>query len=357
MKRDKVLIINPGSTSTKIAVFDFDTDTEILGTNISHSVDDLAGFDRVSDQTNFRLEKILNNLEDANISTKELICVSARGGLVRPIPGGTYGISDVMCEELKAVKNEHASNLGALIGMEIMNMEGVAGYITDPIVVDEMMDIAKVTGVKGINRAAIGHPLNRKAIARKTAEKIGKRYEDSNFIVAHMGGGVTVGMHAKGRVIDTNNGLNGDGPMSPERAGSLPNSALMDLAYNKGMSEKELFKFLVGNGGFVSHLATNDAREVEKMVEEGNEYAKLIYEAMAYQVAKEIAALSVGVNGEIDAIALTGGVAYSNMITNWIIERVKFIAPVYVFPGEGEIKALYEGVKRVIIGEEEAKIY
>ncbi len=357
MKRDKVLIINPGSTSTKIAVYNIDNDEKIVETNISHSVEDLAVFDRVSDQANYRLEAILGILAQANIETKELVCVSARGGLVRPIPGGTYGINDAMCEELRAVKNEHASNLGALIGMEIMNMEDIPGYITDPVVVDEMMDIARVTGVKGINRIAVGHPLNRKAIARKTAEKIGKKYEDCNFVVAHMGGGVTVGMHAKGVVIDTNNGLNGDGPMSPERAGGLPNSVVMDLVYNSGMSESEIFKFLIGNGGFVSHLATNDAREVEKMIEEGDEYAKLVYEAMAYQVAKEIAALSVGVNGQVDAIALTGGVAYSEMITNWIKERVGFIAPVYVFPGEGEIEALYEGAKRVTTGEEEAKIY
>lgn len=357
MNRDKILIINPGSTSTKIAVFNIETDEKVFETNISHSVEDLAVFERVSDQTNYRLETILNCLKDANIETTELVCVSARGGLVRPIPGGTYGINDAMCKELRAVEKEHASNLGALIGMEIMKMEDIPGYITDPVVVDEMMDIARITGIKDIKRVAIGHPLNRKAIARKTAKKIGKKYEDANFIVAHMGGGVTVGMHAKGVVIDTNNGLNGDGPMSPERAGGLPNSAVMDLVYKSGMSEKEIFKFLVGNGGLVSHLGINDARDVEKMIEEGDEYAKLVYEAMAYQVAKEIAALSASTKGQVDAIALSGGLAYSEMLTNWIKERVEFIAPVYIFPGEGEIEALYEGAKRVTNGEEEMKVY
>lgn len=356
MKRDKVLIINPGSTSTKIAVYN-DNDEMVFETNISHSVEELGKFNRVSDQTEYRLDTIVNNLKEANISTEELICVSARGGLVRPIPGGTYEINDALIDELKAVKNEHASNLGALIGKNIMDKESIPGFIVDPVVVDEMIPLAKVTGIKGVNRASIGHILNQKAIARKTAEMIDKKYDESNIIVCHMGGGVTVGVHSNGKIIDINNGLDGDGPMSPERSGSIPNRDIIDMIFKKGIGEKEIFKYLVGNGGFVSHLGTNDAREVEKMIAEGNEEARLVYEAMAYQVAKEIGALSTVVNGKIDAIAITGGVAYSKMMIDWISERVKFIAPVHIFAGEGEIEALYLGAMRVIRGDEVAKVY
>lgn len=350
-----MLIINPGSTSTKIAIYK--DDENIFEFNISHSVKDLSVFNRVSDQVEYRLNTILTSLEEANISTEELLCVSARGGLVRPIPGGTYVINEKMCDELLKLPKEHASNLGALVGKRIMEKEGISGYIVDPVVVDEMMPLARITGLKGKDRFSIGHILNQKAIARKTAEKIDKKYDESNLIICHMGGGVTVGIHSNGNIIDINNGLDGDGPMSPERAGNIPNCNLIDLIFEKKMTKEEVFKQLVGNGGFVSHLGTNDAREVEKMIADGNEEAKLVYEAMAYQVAKEISALSAAVNGEIDAISLTGGLAYSKMMTDWINERVKFIAPVHIFAGEGEIEALYLGAMRVIRGEEEAKEY
>lgn len=359
MKRDKILIINPGSTSTKIAVYKnvYEKENKIFETNIIHSVCELSKFNRVSDQVELRLNTILKCLEEAGVSTSEFICVSARGGLLKPILGGTYEINKLMCDELKATKKEHASNLGAIIGMIIAEKENIRAFIVDPVVVDEMMPIAKITGIKDAVRAAQGHVLNQKAIARKIAHRLNKKYEECNIIVCHMGGGVSVGIHAHGKVIDTNNGLDGDGPMSPERAGSIPNCNIMDMIFEKGMTQKEVYRQMVGGGGLINHLGTSDAKEVEKMINGGNKEAKLVYEGMSYQISKEIGSLSVAVNGKVDAVALTGGIAYSKMMTDWIVERVKFIAPVYIYPGEGEIEALFEGAMRVMLGDEKALIY
>lgn len=353
--RDKVLIINPGSTSTKIAVYCND---EIMHLeSIAHTNEELKPYHHVAEQKEFRLEKILEILDKAGINLEDLICVSARGGLLRPIPGGTYEVNDLMVEELLNPKKEHACNLGALIAREIADRVGVKAYIVDPVVVDEMWPLAKMTGMKGMNRACQFHVLNQKAIARKVAKALGKTYKDVNVIVCHIGGGVTVGLHNHGKVVDVNNGLDGDGPMSPERAGILPNIDVLELAYHHNLTFEQAYKALVGNGGLVSHLGTNDARQVEGMIRDGDEYAALVYETMAYQIAKEVGALATAINGRVDAIALTGGIVYSKMMADWITDRVSFIAPVYRYPGEGEIQALFEGAMRVERGEEEVQQY
>lgn len=353
--KNKILIINPGSTSTKIAVYCND---EIMHLeSIQHTNEELAPYAHVADQKEFRLTKILEILNKAGIELKDFICISARGGLLRPIPGGTYEVNDFMVQELLNPKKEHACNLGALIAKELADRVGVKAYIVDPVVVDEMWPLAKMTGLKGVNRACQFHVLNQKAIARKTAKALGKTYKDINVIVCHIGGGVTVGLHKHGKVVDVNNGLDGDGPMSPERAGILPNIDVLELAYQNKMTFDQAYKTLVGNGGLVSHLGTNDARKVENMIKAGDEYAGLVYETMAYQISKEVGALATAVNGRVDAIALTGGIIYSKMMADWITDRVSFIAPVYRYPGEGEIQALFEGAMRVVRGEEEVQYY
>ena len=353
--KDKVLILNPGSTSTKIAVYCND---EIIHLeSIQHSHEDLAPFAHVQDQKEYRLEKILNVLDKAGIKLDELICISARGGLLHPIPGGTYEVNDIMVDEMMHPKKEHACNLGALIGKDLADRVSIKSYIVDPVVVDELWPWARMTGLKEVKRVCQFHVLNQKAIARKVARVLGKTYEEVNVIVCHIGGGITVGMHRCGKVVDVNNGLDGDGPMSPERSGGLPNADVLDLAYNHGLTYEEAYRTMVGKGGFVSHLGTNDARAVEAMIDNGDEYAKLVFETMAYQIAKEVGALATTVNGRVDAIALTGGIVYSKRMADWITDRVSFIAPVYRSPGEGEIQALYEGAMRVVRGEEEATIY
>ena len=353
--RDKVLIINPGSTSTKIAVY---CDDEMIHLeSIQHSPEELRPFAHVADQKEFRLKKVEEVLEKAGIGLDELLCISARGGLLKPIPGGTYEVNDAMVQEMLHPKKEHACNLGALIARELADEAGVKAYIVDPVVVDELWPLARMTGLKDVNRVCQFHVLNQKAIARKVARVLGKSYQDVNVIICHIGGGVTVGMHRKGKVVDVNNGLDGDGPMSPERSGGLPNSDVLDLAYHEGLTYERAYKTMVGRGGWVSHLGTNDAREVEKRIEEGDDYAKLVFETTAYQIAKEVGALATTVNGRVDAIALTGGIAHSKRMTDWITDRVSFIAPVYRYPGEGEIQALYEGAMRVERGEEEVQIY
>lgn len=353
--RDKVLILNPGSTSTKIAVYCND---EIIHLeSIQHSHEDLLPYAHVQDQKEYRLEKIQAVLDKAGIGLDELICISARGGLLHPIPGGTYEVNDQMVYEMMHPNKEHACNLGALIGKDLADRAGIKAYIVDPVVVDELWPWARMTGLKEVKRVCQFHVLNQKAIARKVARVMGKTYNDVNVIVCHIGGGITVGMHNHGKVVDVNNGLDGDGPMSPERSGGLPNADVLDLAFNHGLTYEEAYRTMVGKGGLVSHLGTNDARTVEAMIDNGDEYAKLVLETMAYQIAKEVGALATTVNGRVDAIALTGGIVYSKRVSDWITDRVSFIAPVYRYPGEGEIQALYEGAMRVVRGEEDVKIY
>lgn len=355
-KSFRLLVINPGSTSTKIAVFE--DEKSIFEETLSHTVKELSKFEKIYDQYEFRKEIILEVLEKNNIDVNSLDAIVGRGGLLKPIEGGTYRVNENMLKDLKVgVQGEHASNLGGIIANEIGISINKPSFIVDPTVVDELEDVARVSGLAEIERVSISHPLNQKAVARRFAKSKGKEYEDMNLIVAHLGGGISVGAHKKGRIIDVNNALYGDGPFSPERSGGLPVGDLVDLCYSGKYTYEEMKKKIVGEGGLVSYLNTNDAREVNRMIEEGNEEAKLIYEAMAYQVAKEIGSCAAVLKGKVDGIILTGGIANDELFTNWIIERVNFISEVQVYPGEDELDALAKGGLRVLKGEEEAKEY
>lgn len=352
----RLLIINPGSTSTKIAVFD--DENSIFEETLRHSVEEISRFDKIYDQYEFRKNIIVKALEKNSISIDSLDGVVGRGGLLKPIEGGTYEVNDKMLEDLKVgYLGEHASNLGGIIAYEIAKEIGKSSFIVDPVVVDEMQDVARISGLKEIERKSIFHALNQKAVARRHANKLGEKYEGLNLIIAHLGGGVSVGAHEKGKVIDVANALDGEGPFSPERSGSLPVGDLMKLCFSGKYTLDEVKKMLKGNGGMVSYLNTNDAREVSERAKNGDKYAELIYNAMAYQVAKEIGACAAVLKGKVDGILITGGIAYDKEFTSWVEERVKFISDVTVYPGEDELMALAEGGLRVLRGEEEAKLY
>ncbi|GGE10569.1 putative butyrate kinase [Marinithermofilum abyssi] len=352
----RVLAINPGSTSTKIGVFD--DEKPILEETLRHDVDELAKYPALFDQYPFRKQLILDTLDKAGINLTRLKAVVGRGGLLRPIPGGTYVVNEAMLEDLRSCRyGEHASNLGAAIAQEIASSLNIPAFIVDPVVVDELDPIARISGVPEIERRSIFHALNQKAVGRRVASKLGKTYFDVNFVIAHMGGGITVGAHKKGRVVDVNNGLHGEGPFSPERAGTIPVGDLVALSYSGKFFFSEIMKKIVGRGGMMGYLGTTDAREVEERIKKGDEQAKLVYDAMAYQVAKEIGAYASVLEGEVDGIILTGGLAYGEMFTSQIKKRVSWIAPVHVVPGENELQALAEGALRVIRGEEEPLVY
>ncbi len=352
----KILVINPGSTSTKISVFE--DEEEILKENIHHSKEELEPFEKIVDQYEFRKKIILETLQKKGFDLRQLSATVGRGGLLRPIPGGTYRVNERMLHDLRiGLQGEHASNLGGILAHEIAKPLGIPAFIVDPVVVDEMEPIAKLSGLPEIERRSIFHALNQKAVARQAAADMGKKYEEVNFIVVHLGGGISVGVHRKGRVVDVNNALNGDGPYAPERAGGLPVWDAMKLALSGKYTEQELKKKLAGKGGVVAYLGTNDMREVEERVKAGDEKARLVFEGMAYQVAKEIGAGATVLKGQVDAIIITGGLARSDMFVGWVKERVSFIAPVKVYPGEDEMRALAMGVLRVLRGEEEAKEY
>jgi butyrate kinase len=351
----KILVINPGSTSTKIAVFA--NEESIFETTLRHGKEEIGKYPKVIDQFSFRKDLIIDTLKENNILLKSLDSVVGRGGLLKPIAGGTYLVNEQMIEDIKTSEKEHASNLGALIAWEIAQSIKVPAFIVDPVVVDELEPIARISGNPAFQRVSIFHALNQKAVARKAAQELGKAYDECNIIVAHIGGGVSVGAHAKGRVIDVNNALDGDGPFSPERSGGVPVGSVIKLCFSGTKTQEEIYKGIVGKGGIVSYLDTNDAREVEKMIEEGNEKAQLVYEAMAYQISKEIGSCATVLKGKIDAIVITGGIAYSKMFTDWIKERIEFLAPVLIYPGEGEMEALALGGLRVLREEETAKDY
>ena len=352
----RILIINPGSTSTKIGVFD--NEVSILEKTIRHDVELTHSFEKMIDQYEFRKKTILETLEENGINLSKINAVCGRGGLLRPIPGGTYAVNQAMLSDLRSgFAGQHASNLGGILAHEIASGLNIPAYIVDPVVVDELEPIARISGFPFIERKSIFHALNQKAVARRVAQDYQKKYEEMNCIVAHMGGGITVGVHQRGRVIDVNNGLHGDGPFSPERAGTVPAGDLVSLCYSGEFYLDEMMKKLVGNGGLFGYLGTSNAVEVEKRIENGDDKAKLVYEAMAYQVAKEIGAASTVLFGKVDAIILTGGLAYGTHFVKMIIDRIHWIADVIVHPGENELQALAEGALRVLRGEEAAKEY
>jgi len=353
----RILVINPGSTSTKIAIFE--DEKLVKSANIAHSNGELARFKKIADQYDFRMKKIEHFLEEVDYSLNDFSAIVGRGGLIRPVKGGTYKINHEMLGELKNAKyGEHASNLGAILANELASKYGVSSFIVDPVVVDEMDDVARISGHPDYVRKSIFHALNQKAVARKAAASLFKEYEECNFIVVHMGGGVSVGAHKKGRVVDINNALDGDGPFSPERSGTLPLTGLINLCYSGKYTFDEMKKLIKGNGGLVSYLRTNSAKEVQDKVESGDHQAKLVYKALAYQISKWIGRMIIPLDGEVDGIILTGGLAYdSDYLVPWIKEKVSSIAPVMVFPGGDEEKALAMGVLRVLNGKEKAKNY
>ncbi|CCC57671.1 MULTISPECIES: butyrate kinase [Caloramator] len=352
----RMLVINPGSTSTKIAVFD-DLNPVFVET-LRHSSEELAPYNTIFEQYEFRKNVILSALKEKNVPIESLNAVVGRGGLLKPIEGGTYNVNEKMIEDLKiGVQGQHASNLGGVIAYEIAKSVNIPAFIVDPVVVDEMDEIARISGMPEIQRKSIFHALNQKAVAKRYAKEHGKKYEELNLIVAHLGGGISVGAHRKGRVVDVNNALDGEGPFSPERTGSLPVGDLVKLCFSGKYTLDEIKKKITGKGGLMAYFGTNDARDVEKMMNEGNKEAELVYKAMAYQVAKEIGMCATVLKGEVDAIILTGGLAYGKTFVEWIKERISFIAPVVVYPGEDEMLALAEGGLRVLRGEEIAKEY
>lgn len=353
--REYVLTINPGSTSTKVAIFK--GEENVLQTNLNHSPEELDGFVKIAEQYDLRKDIILKWLEENNFSLDSLIAVVGRGGLLRPMPGGTYKVTEPMMKDLEiGYQGEHASNLGGLIANAIGQLAGIEAYIVDPVAVDEFQAVARISGMPEIQRRSLGHALNIKAVGHRYADSIGKKFNEVNLVVAHLGGGISVAPVHYGRLIDYNN-ANEMGPFSPERTGGLPVGDVAKLCFSGKYDANEFKKKLRGKGGLAAYTGTNDARDVEKMIEAGDEKARLVYNAMAYQIAKEIGSMATVLGGKIDAIILTGGLAYSKFLTDEIKDRIGFIAEVVVYPGEDEMKALNEGALRVIKGQEEAKIY
>lgn len=357
MENQRILAINPGSTSTKIAVYQ--GSKSIFLKNVKHSSEDLKPFPNIVDQFEFRKKIILQELKEAKIRIDLITAIVGRGGLVKPIESGVYEVNEQMIKDLHESKlGEHASNLGGLIANDIAkSLKGARAFIADPIVVDEMEDVARYAGHPKFTRHSIFHALNQKAIARKYSKSVDKPYEELNLIVAHLGGGISVGAHKKGRVIDVNNALDGDGPFSPERTGTLPCGQVAKLCFSGEYTHDEVKKMIKGEGGFVSYLGTNDAYEVEMKIKAGDKNAEEIHDAVGYQLGKEIASLSAVLKGKVDAIILTGGMAHDRIVVDYIKEMVTFIAPVVVYPGEDEMEALAMNGRMVMTNEIEPKIY
>lgn len=351
-----ILVINPGSTSTKVSLFK--NEKTIFQENIHHSSQSLSPFEHIIDQYEFRLDIILEFLKKQKIALNSIDVVVGRGGLLRPLQSGTYRVNEKMLDDLKEGKfGEHASNLGAVLAYQIAKKTSIPAYIVDPVVVDEIEEIARLSGIPELPRKSIFHALNQKAVARKAAQDLGKKYEDSNLIVVHMGGGISVGVHHKGRVIDVNNALNGEGPFSPERSGTVPVGGLVKLCFSGKYNKNQIINMIKGKGGLVAYLNTNNVEKVLEKANKGDNKSKLVLEAMAYQIAKEIGQAATVLKGNVDAIVLTGGISHSTKFVETIKDRVSFIALVMVYPGEKEMLSLCQGTLRVLSGEEEEKIY
>lgn len=352
----KSLIINPGSTSTKIGVFE--DETLLFEETLRHSTEEISQYASIVDQKDFRKKIITDLLKEKDFDIKSLGMVVGRGGMLKPIPGGTYAVTDDLLEDLKIGKQgQHASNLGGILAREIADEIGVPSYIVDPVVVDELAPVARYSGVKELPRTSVFHALNQKAVAKRYSKESGKAYDSMNLIVVHMGGGVSVGAHEKGKVIDVFNALDGDGAFSPERAGAVPSGALIKMCFSGEYTEKEVYSKIVGKGGFNSYLGTNDMRNVIKMIEEGNEEAKAMFDAFIFQVTKDIGSMACVLNGKVDQIIVTGGIAYNAKVIENLKEKAGWIAPFTVYPGEDELLALVQGGLRVLNGEEKAMEY
>ncbi len=352
----KSLIINPGSTSTKIGVFE--DESLLFEETLRHSTEEIAQYASIVDQKDFRKNIIINLLKEKNFDINSLNMVVGRGGMLKPIPGGTYEVTDELLNDLKIGKQgQHASNLGGILAREIGDSIGVPSFIVDPVVVDELCNIARYSGVPELPRTSVFHALNQKAVAKRYAKENNKAYDSLRLVVVHMGGGVSVGAHENGNVIDVFNALDGDGAFSPERAGGAPSGALIKMCFSGKYTEKEIYKKFVGNGGFNAYVGSNDMRDVEKMVNNGDMKAKEVREAFIFQVSKDIGSMACVLKGKVDQIIVTGGIAYDKAVVAGLKEACEWIAPFTVYPGEDELLALVQGGLRIINKEEEAKKY
>ena len=352
----KSLIINPGSTSTKIGVFE--DETLLFEETLRHTTEEISQYASIADQKDFRKKIITDLLEKKEFDIKSLNVVVGRGGMLKPIPGGTYAVTDELLADLVVGKQgQHASNLGGILAREIGESIGVPSFIVDPVVVDELMPIARYSGVPELPRKSVFHALNQKAVAKRYAKEQGVPYESLNLIVVHMGGGVSVGAHEKGMIVDVFNALDGDGAFSPERAGGVPSGALIEMCFSGKYTQKEVYSKIVGKGGFNAYLGTNDMRDVMKRVNEGDAKAAEMVDAFTFQVAKDMGSMACVLKGKVDQIIVTGGIAYNACVIDALKERAGFIAPFTVYPGEDELLALTQGVLRVLNGEEKAMEY
>lgn len=351
----KVLVINPGSTSTKVAVYE--DETAVCSVDIAHSMDELSQFADVTDQYEFREQVVIATLQKLRVPMA-FDAVVGRGGLSRPVESGVYEINDVMLSEVREAKHKHACDLGCIIAHHIASqMEGCRSFIADPGCVDEMADEAHISGSPLMPRICIWHALNQKAIGRRYAREQGLRYEDLNLIMCHLGGGISIAAHQHGRAIDANNALDGEGPFSPERAGSLPAADLIRLCFSGQLTESELLKRVAGKAGLVAHLGTNDMREVERRIKDGDEQARRVVDAMVWHVAKNICAEGAVLCGEVDAIVLMGGLAHSDYLVSRLRKRIEWLAPVHVYPGQDEMLALAQNALAALRGEREVKVF
>lgn len=352
----KSLIINPGSTSTKIGVFE--DETLLFEETLRHSTEELSAYDTIVSQKDFRKNIILNLLKEKNFDINTLNVVVGRGGLLKPIPGGTYAVTPELLHDLEIGKQgQHASNLGGILAKDIADPLHIPSYIVDPVVVDELIPIARYSGVPELPRGSIFHALNQKAVAKRYAKETGKPYDTLRLIVVHMGGGVSVGAHEYGKVIDVFNALDGDGAFSPERAGGVPSGALIDMCFSGKYTQKEIYSKIVGKGGLNAYMNTNDMRDVLKLEEKGDKKAAEVKEAFLFQVAKDIGSMACVLEGKVDQIIVTGGIAYSPVVIEGLKKRAEWIAPFTVYPGEDELLALAQGALRVINKEETVKEY
>ncbi len=351
-----IFIINPGSTSTKIAFYD--NTTEVWEKNFKHSSKELSQFETIPSQLNFRKNIILEYLNNQNISLDNIDVIMARGGLLKPIESGIYKVNNKMVSDLKETVMQHASNLAAMIAYELKKENtSLKAYIADPVVVDELDELARYSGHPLFPRKSIFHALNQKATARNYAEKAGKSYENINLVIAHLGGGITVSAHKNGKVIDTNQGLDGEGCFSPERSGTLPMGDVIRAAFSGKHTEKDLLKMVVGKGGMTAYTGTNDALEIETEALAGNTEFQNVYKALAWQLSKEIGAYSTVLEGKVDAIILTGGLAYSKHLIKLVKPKISFIAPIEVYAGENEMEALAQNAVWLNDDKIDLKIY
>ena len=356
-----ILVINPGSTSTKLALF---KGGEVAASEeLQHDRFELAGFERVADQFDFRMQVITGFLHKAGADTAEIRAVAGRGGLLRPLQGGVYEVSDDMVDDLKTARyGEHPCNLGAVLALALARQWGVPAYVVDPAVTDELMDTARLTGLPGLERRSLFHALNQRGVARIVAKQLGLSYDSANFIICHMGGGITIGAHLRGRVVDVVNGLDGEGPFTPERTGALPVVPVLDMIRSGERSVDELRLAVMKQGGLVAHLGTNDLRQVEARIQAGDAQAERVFRAMAYTVARYAASMAPAlVDGDgllnVAAVILTGGLARSEQLVAEVTRMVRHLGPVHVVPGEVEMLALATGAQRALSGAEQVRAY